>query len=155
MKTLVDPACGGNDEAARVKHGMWRNAVRYRKLNEPNLPSAREGAGLARRLKVTAVITARCFRFWDRLASSESLEAQRFEPCVDRKATLGEFVERKASTDAGANKSAMRPRTFMIALIFSLYLSFGRDKRDNDVMCHGVGGHRRRQVRKRYVRQKI
>jgi hypothetical protein len=83
-------------------------------LNESNIPSAKEGAGLARRLNATAVMTARFFRLSDRLEPSESLEARRFE--VDRNATFGEFVGTKASVDAAANKRAEeRPRSFMIA----------------------------------------
>jgi hypothetical protein len=82
-------------------------------MNEANIPSAKEGAGLARRVNVTAVMMAKCFRLSDRLEPSESLEAKRFEPCVDRKATLGEFVT-KASVDATANKRAMLTRIFMI-----------------------------------------
>jgi hypothetical protein len=83
-------------------------------MNEANIPSAKEGAGLARRVNVTAVMMARCFRLSDRLEPSESLEAKRFEPCVDRKATLGEFVVTKASVDTTANKRAMLTRSFMI-----------------------------------------
>ena len=65
-------------------------------------------------MNVTAVMMARCFRLSDRLEPSESLEAKRFEPCVDWKATLGGPFVTKASVDAAANKRAMLTRSFMI-----------------------------------------
>jgi hypothetical protein len=57
---------------------------------------------------------AKFFRLSDRLEPSESLEAKRFEPCVDRKATLGEPFVTKASVDAAANNRAILTRSFMI-----------------------------------------
>jgi hypothetical protein len=113
---LVCPVCTIRWKGKRLGLKRVFRAMQFDyaiQLNEPNIPSAREGAGLARRLKVTAAMTPRFLRLSDRLEPSESLEARRFE--VDRKATLGEFVVTKASVDAAANTRA-RPRSFMIAL---------------------------------------
>jgi hypothetical protein len=109
-------------------------------MHQQDIPSAKEGAGLARRVNVTAVMMAKCFRLSDRLEPSESLDAKRF---VDRKATLGEPVVTKASVDATANKRAMLTRSFMI-------LDYGSNKirRDNE-NSHGVIGVRSKRSNKR------